>query len=586
MLLRDALNFIRAVRLKPGASFALVCSCEPLHLATYLQAFLGVRFPEGAPQVVTFGYDQLERGLCATESELASAPVLLALGWEDLHPALSWRSRGEFGDFPQGEVTARAETLGARLDGWLTERAAAETYVALPQASWLPLHDPIPSLALGTIATEARSALWALAWRLARAGARVLHLTPQTLNYRDLIRAGCPFSLDGSEVLARQCVEVAFPRIERKKAIITDLDETLWKGTIGEDGPERVRSLTNESGVAHLVLQKFLGKLKREGILLGFCSKNSVEVLVPVFDSLGLPLRLSDFSAYRCNWEPKSDNIRAIARELNIGTDALIVLDNNEAELAEIRAHLPDVLTLRTPQEGKEWPALFHALQDLCGTWRVSEEDRWRSEMVAGNQTRQARHPSNGQGTGDGVRAEANAHDPYSLEHLKDFQLEVSINEQAFADPRSLELINKTNQFNLTGERFSQEDWLRWCATEGTFCLSARLRDRFGDFGTIAVVTGSMTGDSAMSLRQFVLSCRAFGRGVEAVLAAQLARRGTWDWLSGPFLRTSKNEPAARFLAWLGCVPSPDGRWRVHREAIQELGERVLLETGAKVVVS
>lgn len=584
MLLRDALNLVRTVRLKAGANFALVCSCEPLHLATYLQAYLAVRFPEEIPQVVTFGYDQLERGLCATESDLASAPVLLVLGWEDLHPALSWRSRGEFGDLPQGEVTARAEALGARLDGWLAGRAAAETYVVLPQTSWLPLHDPLPSSALGMVATEACSALWTLAWRLARAGARVLHLAPQELNYRDLIRAGCPFSLDGGEALARQCVETAFPRVERKKAIVTDLDETLWKGTIGEDGPDRVRSLTEESGAAHLVLQKFLGKLKREGILLGFCSKNSAEFLVPVFDSLGLPLRLSDFSAYRCNWELKSENIRAIARELNIGTDALIVLDNNEAELAEIRAHLPEVCTLRTPHEGKEWPALFHALQNLCGTWRVSEEDRRRSEMMAGNRARQVRGPSNGRRMEDGTGARA--HDPHSLEHLKDFQLEVSINERAFADPRSLELINKTNQFNLTGERFSQEDWLRWGETEGTFCLSARLRDRFGDFGTIAVVTGAMRGDSAVSLRQFVLSCRAFGRGVEAVLAAQLARHGTWDWLSGPFLRTSKNEPAARFLAWLGCTPSPDGQWRVHRETVRQLGERVLHETGAKVVVS
>src|SRR4029079_18358041 len=93
----------------------------------------------------------------------------------------------------------------------------------------------------------------------------------------------------------------------------------------------------------------------------------------------------------------------------------------------------------------------------------------------------------------------------------------ISVDEKAFYDPRSLELINKTNQFNLTGERITNEDWLRWQSQKGTLCLSAKLTDRYGDFGTVSVITGRCD-DGVLSIRNMVLSCRSFGRGVEYLL--------------------------------------------------------------------
>ena len=158
--------------------------------------------------------------------------------------------------------------------------------------------------------------------------------------------------------------------------------------------------------------------------------------------------------------------------------------------------------------------------------------------------------------------------------------LQVTIHEQAFTDPRSLELINKTNQFNLTGERFASDQWLEWAATPGAFCWSARLTDRFGDFGTICVATGRADG-TAIHLRQFVLSCRALGRGVETIVMGELLDRLGGHQVRGPFRSSGRNEPARAFLAGMGCDVDSVGEWYVDGSAVRQAWRAVLEQTDA-----
>src|SRR5207245_11013778 len=120
-----------------------------------------------------------------------------------------------------------------------------------------------------------------------------------------------------------------------------------------------------------------------------------------------------------------------------------------------------------------------------------------------------------------------------SLKHLRGFDLELTVRHDAFGDPRSLELVNKTNQFNITGERWSASDWLLKQQAPGAFCLSARLRDRFGDFGTIVVLVGGVRPDGCAELQQIVMSCRAFGRGVATVARWWGWRGGGVGWCAG-----------------------------------------------------
>lgn len=576
MLLREAVHLLQSARYSASNTVALVCSFEPLYVATYLQAFLVQQTPTGAPRVVTFGYDQLPEALRQTATALRFSPVLLCLSWEDLHPGLSWRSRGWFGELTEAQVHAEAQQRERQLIEWMAHRVGAETYLVMPPITWLPLHDACSPLALGPIALAASSQMWRIAERLTALGVRVLRLPLGDLKYRELLQSGCPLTVEDSEAIARHLLALMEDGCKRRKAIVTDLDGTLWAGVIGEDGPEAVLCRPEGEGYPYHVFQKFLSKLQREGVLLAACSKNNPDDVLPVFDRLEMPLRLSHFVAFRCNWEAKSVNVRAIADELKISYEDMIVIEDDGAEVAELKAHLPALTVLRTPHDGDGWQALLGQLQRLCGTWRVSEEDRLRTATLAAERQRWF-------STTTVAPPQAQRGALGSLVHVRELKLEVVVNGDAFSDPRSLELINKTNQFNLTGQRFSQEEWLRWMETPDTFCLSARLRDRFGEFGTICVVTGSRQGEAIIRLKQFVLSCRAFGRGAETLLLGELLRDGSWEWLCGPFERTAKNEPVERWLAQGGFQVLSNGEWRVSRRAIEDQVTRVLEETQATV---
>jgi FkbH-like protein len=570
MLLREALTLLRSARYSDAHKLCLLCSFEPLHFKSYLQAFLVERFPDAAPQLTSWGYDQLEVGLQESSHALRVHPALLFLSWGDLHPHLSWRTRGPLEMPSPGDIQGRADALRERLVEWLTARGGADSYVVVPPLAWLPLSDHVAPGALGVGSMYAWAAMGAVVAELAQRGCRVLDLPVAALNMRDWLGAGCPLTVEDSERAARRAVELIYPPRERKKALVVDLDGTLWHGVIGEDGPERIMHGPEGLGFPFHVFQKFLLKLKGEGVLLAFCTKNNPADVLPVFDKLEMPLSIADFAAYRCNWEPKPENLRAIAAELNIGLDSVVCVDDSPAELALMANVLPEVRALPTPRTGQDWLRLFEELQGSFATWRVGEEDRARTASSAQARSRAAA----------GSAAEV---EPGSLRHLRGFDLELTVRHDAFGDPRSLELVNKTNQFNLTGERWSASDWLLKQQAPGAFCLSARLRDRFGDFGTIVVLVGITRPDGCAELQQIVMSCRAFGRGVEAVALGWLCRWADVGCVSGRFVDTGKNAPTAKFLRDLKCEWTGDGNWRLTRPVIEAWAKGVLDDTGMRV---
>ena len=570
MLIREAVTLVQSAKFSKSRKVALLGSFEPLHLKLYLQALLVQRFPEHTPEVVASGYDQLHAGLTATSSSLKTSPTLLCLSWEDIHPALSWRTRGD-GRLSESELDTAGRRVTHLLTEWIDARQGAETYVVPPSVEFLPFLDASIPAAMGRTATAVTRTMWDIVDRLSQRGGRVLRVPQAQLNYRDLLLSGHPFSPEDSELIARRFVQAAFRSIPRKKALAVDLDGTLWQGIIGEDGPGGIACRPEGAGYVFHVFQQFLLKLKREGVLLVFCSKNNPGDVLPIFDALAMPLKLADFSTYRCNWEPKSANLQAMAGELNVGCEAFVVVDDDQAELAEIRRSIPETHLFQTPREGREWLTLFAALQDLFATWSVSDEDRIRAESIANNRLRSARPPAN----------DAQKIDRNGLAYLQDLNLEVTIQREAFQDPRSLELINKTNQFNLTGERFAQDEWLALAEAPEAFCWSARLKDRFGDFGTICVVTGQ-AADGLLQIRQFVLSCRAFGRGIETIMLGELLSHYVHSMAGGAFKSTGKNEPAVKFLAALTGAVVMDGEWRVGRAAVLQAHRDVLDQTKAQ----
>ena len=561
MLIREAVRITREAQLSPDRSFVLLCSFEPLHLATYVQAHLAIVFPSGAPRVVRFGYDELREALARTGDQLRHQPALLLLSWEDLHPALSWRARTPLGPLAASEIATGAADLWSLLQPWLAARHFSDTFAVEPPLTWLPLLDAQPPEAQSPTSLVARAEMSRLFARLGQHGVRVIDGGVRALNYRELLLAGCPLTVDDAERLAARVVDVAFTRRERKKVLALDLDGTMWGGIAGED--ESVVVGPDGRGHSFWVFQKFLKRLSGEGVLLALCTKNNPSDVRTRFDTLDMPLRLTDFAAIRCNWQRKSVNLRAIARALRVLPSSVVYIDDNPAELAEIRAALPDVECLRSPGAGEDWLQLMQELQRLFATWSVSDEDRLRRRSMTARQLGETVDPT-----------------PGDLSYLVDLKMHLTICPDAFTDRRSLELLNKTNQFNLTGRRLAADEWLSLSATPGGFCFSARLADRHGDFGTIAVAVGVARPDQPVWIENLALSCRAFGRGVEHVLLGEVARLGGGIGLRGQFVGTGKNAPALAFLETLGCTFENAGTWSVASGAVISAAERVIVEAG------
>jgi FkbH-like protein len=319
-----------------------------------------------------------------------------------------------------------------------------------------------------------------------------------------------------------------------RKCIVLDLDNTLWGGVVGEDGVAGIKLGAEAPGNSFVAFQRELEKLWRRGILLAICSKNNLDDVMPVLnDHPDMVLRPSHFAALRINWDPKEVNIASIARELNIGIDSLVFLDDSPVERARVRAALPQVLTPELPAD----PALYRQALlelDIFESLALTEEDRNRSRLYAEERVRREFEETHQAGA--------------SLEdYLAQLDIVVDIdmsNEQTL--PRVAQLTKKTNQFNLTTRRYDEAQIVEM-QSQGCRVYTLRVADRFGDNGLVGVAIVAPAGPEAWELDTLLLSCRVMGRGVETALLAAIAReamQGGVEVLQGWYLPTAKNVPA------------------------------------------
>ncbi|MGH2514094.1 MAG: HAD-IIIC family phosphatase [Ktedonobacterales bacterium] len=327
-----------------------------------------------------------------------------------------------------------------------------------------------------------------------------------------------------------------------RKCLVLDLDNTLWGGVVGEDGPAGIALGQEAPGNAFVAFQEAILRLWKRGVILAVNSKNNEADALEVLERHpDMVLRPSHFAAMRINWQDKATNLIALAQELNIGLDSLVFVDDNPAECALVRSRLPEVLTVELPSD----PALYRGvLLDLVAfdTLALTDEDRERGRLYAQRRERQAWES----------RA-AESLDTY----LGDLGLVVEVAPaDAFALPRVAQLLGKTNQFNLTTRRHSESVVRAFAESPDSGVYSVRVRDRFGDAGLTGVaIVRKMP--AVWEVDTLLLSCRVLGRGVETALLSVLveaARANGAATLRGEFLRTAKNAPAADFYPRHGFV--------------------------------
>jgi FkbH-like protein len=323
-------------------------------------------------------------------------------------------------------------------------------------------------------------------------------------------------------------------RVPPFKAIALDCDDTLWRGICGEDGPQGVTV-----DAPRQALQEFMAAQHAAGVLLCLCSKNNVEDVLDTFRlHPEMALSLEHFTAWRIGWQPKPENLAALAEELELGLDSFILVDDNPKECREVEASYPQVLSLALPARDEEIPEFLRHVWAF-DRLRLTEEDRARPAMYAQEIERH--------------RAEKRA---ASLEDfLESLQLEVRIAPMPPKDlARVAQLTQRTNQMNFTTVRRSESDIQALLGSGKAECLTVHVSDRFGSYGLAGAMIFRVEAD-AMAIDTFLLSCRALGRGVEHRMLAELGRiaqeRGLGA-VEAPFVRSQRNLPALLFLESVG----------------------------------
>ena len=320
------------------------------------------------------------------------------------------------------------------------------------------------------------------------------------------------------------------------KVLVTDLDNTLWGGVIGEDGLAGIHLGADAKGAGFRALQRAMLGLRQRGIILAICSKNNQAEIDEVFEKHSdMLLRLHHFSSTRVNWADKPTNLAAIAADLNLGTEALAFLDDNPVERHRVREELPEVTVIDLPADPM---AYAQALQDCFVFERlhVSREDKERTRHYADE-----RH-----------RMELRIQAPSLEDFFRSLQQDILIKPLCPENiPRVAQLTQKTNQFNVTTRRYNEQELAALADRPGHCVLTVTVYDRFGDSGLVGtVITRDDVTGGGSEIENFLLSCRVIGRTVETALLAYVteqARQAGKRELRGWFYPTPKNAPAADF---------------------------------------
>ncbi len=350
-----------------------------------------------------------------------------------------------------------------------------------------------------------------------------------------------PYSMKGIKLLSEQIDDFLDQLvIRRKKVLILDLDNTLWGGVLGEDGPQGITLSTSLLGAIYRDAQKRIKELKELGVLLAIVSKNNPEDVAALFvQNTQMVLKKDDFIGIYANWNDKSENIRQLAKLLNLGLDSFVFLDDNEVEREAVKRTLPEVEVIEFPNDLANLPATITTIyKKYFWQWTITKEDQSKTKQ-------------------------------YQEETLRknDFELAVSMDdylltlnmcitiERAREDQvdRILQLIGKTNQFNTCTIRFDLPGFLAY-QEKGNVVYAVNVSDKYGDSGLISVLMLRKNGSTA-TIDNFLMSCRVMSRQIEnAILEAvenELFQEGITE-LHASYLPTEKNKPVIDLWDRLG----------------------------------
>ena len=546
----------------PGKARALAIlgNCSTQFLAVAVRGFAAL---EKLPLTVfDAGYNQIEAQVLEDGSELyASAPdsVLIYLATEKLYE--------EFLDLPPESRGGFAGSVLERLEMYW-DAIGRHTSAAILQMNFTELADR----ALGSFSCRVESTFTYQLRRLnyllqERMAARsdvypVDLLSVQAELGRERFfdpalyyNAKMAVSTEALPYVAKAVVDVeAALRGRVKKCLVLDLDNTLWGGVVGDDGPENIE--IGELGRGHVFtnFQRWLKELKECGVILAVCSKNDEATAKLPFESHPeMVLRLEDIAVFVANWEDKAGNIRMIQRVLNIGMDSMVFVDDNPFERELVRSMIPEIEVPELPED----PALYLDFLQKQNYFETAAYTGAAADRTKLYQAEQAREK---------LKASYASLDEY-LESLEMVGTARPFEPSRYS--RIAQLTQRSNQFNLRTVRYTEADIQRLAEDPNCLTLYYELRDKFGDHGLVGVIVGRRADADTLFIDTWLMSCRVLKRGMEEFIMAMLmdrAKRAGYRRVVGEYIPTPKNGMVKDIYRTMGFEEIGENRYRADTE--------------------
>lgn len=545
MKLAEALRIVQTPQPPNAEKFSvyLACGIFPLHLSTFLAAHLRTCLPDRTIEIHTGLYGDLTGNLAELQKSSPQAGAVI-VEWSDLDPRLGLRRLGGWGPsvLPDIQTGVHRET---ELLLHLIEDAAQSTPLAvcLPTIPLPPIFNQ-PSQQFGLEHLQLETTLNEFAVRAAQiTGVKILNrqrldavsLPSERLDVQSELSTGFPYRTAHASRVAELLAGLIQPR-QPKKGLITDLDDTLWRGLLDELGARGVSWELDQRSHIHALYQQLLQALSESGILLGVASKNEPGLVAEALARQDLLLKANRIFPVEVNWGLKSQSVGRILAAWNIGADAVVFVDDSPMELAEVKSIYPAMECLRFPTNlEQEAYNLLRELRDLFGRQAILEEDQIRTASVrSGSQFHQ--------------QTQSEAAQPLE-DFLGQVKAELTVGLVPSAkEPRAFELVNKTNQFNLNGRRLDDAEFEAALNRAGAVSLLVSYQDKYGPLGRIAVLLGQLES-SVLKLDTWVMSCRAFSRQIEHRCLQYLFESLDVSEIELEFRQTPRNRPICEFLA-------------------------------------
>jgi FkbH-like protein len=525
----------------------LACGFQPEHFVTFLEAHLIARWQSCDPDIRIGTFGDLVGTLRQMDGEEALDWILVAVEWSDLDPRLSLRRLGGWQACALNDIQNTVDVAFQRIFQSISQLSRRGVVVVSLPTLPMPPVSHMPPRQAGMFEFGLRHKVCEFAISLCSIP-QVRIVNPDALELRSPLASrldvrsdlnyGFPFSLGHADALADLMVsQIASP--PAKKGIITDLDDTVWKGILGEVGVEGVSWDLNGKGQIHGLYQQTLSSLAGAGVLIGVASKNDPAIVASAFERSDMLLKQNQVFPIEAGWGLKSDAVSRILNKWNIGADSVVFIDDSPMEIAQVSAVYPTLQCFLFPRDEKAGYELIVKLRETFGRAAISDDDLIRMKSLRRAAVSTTASTENG---------------PDESSFLRSLNAKLRLRYRCdIGNARPLELINKTNQFNLNGKRMIESAWMSRISDPTAIVALVQYEDKFGPLGTISVLSGKLC-DKLVLVDCWVMSCRAFSRRIEYHVLKLIFERFARPEIEFEFAPTGRNGPFKDFLRTLKGV--------------------------------